>query len=376
MSKKLLLADDSITIQKVVELVLSEEDIHIKTVNNGQEALNQVEVFKPDIVLADIEMPQLNGYQLCEKIKENAMTSHIPVVLLAGAFEPLDEELAKNVGADDHIIKPFESQELISKVNAVLTSASMSGAGVEVEAGTEEGEVLADATIVAEGIPENTGEAETVEIEGYKEDLWAMESGEPSEEGGGDVWELDEEASIAGEEIQTGAFDIGLSPGVEDKEEIEEIEEKSIGEDEMTVKTEMPIERPPFVQDVETIVMEDVTERVKKPEPIGMPEIKTPSEEAVMSSIRDVAQNKLDDIISKIDLRTIIVEAVVSSVRDSFGKTLMETASDVIKTMIEETLQERFSTLNKEIENIIWETVPDMAENIIKKEIEKLKAEF
>jgi CheY-like chemotaxis protein len=82
MSYKLLLADDSITIQKVVELVLAEEDFQIKSVNNGEDALNLLDSYKPDIVLADIEMPKVNGYNLCEKIKKNPATSHVPVILL------------------------------------------------------------------------------------------------------------------------------------------------------------------------------------------------------------------------------------------------------------------------------------------------------
>jgi DNA-binding response OmpR family regulator len=122
MAYKLLLADDSITIQKVVELVLAEEDFQIKSVSNGEDALNLLDTFKPDIVLADIEMPKINGYNLCEKIKKNPSTSHVPVILLAGAFEPIDEELARQVGADDSVIKPFESQELISKINAAMMS--------------------------------------------------------------------------------------------------------------------------------------------------------------------------------------------------------------------------------------------------------------
>ena len=71
MARKLLLADDSITIQKVVELVLAEEGFEIKAVNNGEEALAAAATFKPDIVLADIEMQKMNGYQLCEKLKMN-----------------------------------------------------------------------------------------------------------------------------------------------------------------------------------------------------------------------------------------------------------------------------------------------------------------
>ncbi len=120
---KLLLADDSLTIQKVVELVLADEHFEIKSCNDGEQALAEIELFGPEIVLADIEMPKLNGYQLCEKIKKNAATAHLPVILLAGAFEPFDENYAKSVGADDYIIKPFESQELISKVKSLLISA-------------------------------------------------------------------------------------------------------------------------------------------------------------------------------------------------------------------------------------------------------------
>ena len=126
MSRKLILADDSITIQKVVELILAEEDFDIKSTNNGEEALAAIPSFQPDVVLADIEMPKMNGYQLCEKIKQDPSSQGVSVILLAGAFEPIDEELATQVKADDYIIKPFESQELLSKINAVLTASSVS----------------------------------------------------------------------------------------------------------------------------------------------------------------------------------------------------------------------------------------------------------
>lgn len=122
MPHKLLLADDSLTIQKVVELVLANENFEIKTANDGQTAWSLISTFKPDIVLADIDMPKLNGYELCDRIKNDMATAEIPVILLAGAFEPFDEQRAKDVLADDFIIKPFESQELISKVKALISS--------------------------------------------------------------------------------------------------------------------------------------------------------------------------------------------------------------------------------------------------------------
>ncbi|MBF0553847.1 MAG: response regulator [Nitrospirae bacterium] len=124
MPKRLLLADDSITIQKVVELILSEEDFQIISVNDGQEALDKVAKFNPSIVLADIEMPKVNGYNLCKQIKSNEKTKHIPVILLVGAFEPLNENSFKDCGASDYLIKPFESQEFLNKINAVLGQSS------------------------------------------------------------------------------------------------------------------------------------------------------------------------------------------------------------------------------------------------------------
>lgn len=137
---KVLLADDSITMQKVTELILPENAFELKTVNNGEEALSVLESFKPDIVLADIEMPAMNGYRLCEEIKNNPDTRGILVLLLAGAFEPLDEELTQKVGADGSLVKPFESGDLIDKINAVLEAkAGKEGvAGVEVDAAEED----------------------------------------------------------------------------------------------------------------------------------------------------------------------------------------------------------------------------------------------
>lgn len=89
MPYKLLLADDSLTIQKVVELVLTPENFEIRSYNDGEQALQALESFVPDIILADIEMPKLNGYQLCEKIKNDMATGHIPVILSQGPLNLL-----------------------------------------------------------------------------------------------------------------------------------------------------------------------------------------------------------------------------------------------------------------------------------------------
>lgn len=122
--RKLLLADDSMTIQKVVKLTFADEGIEVITASDGDAALEKFNESAPDLVLADVNMPGLNGYQLCEKIKNDAATKKTPVVLLVGSFEPFDEAEARRVGADDSLTKPFQSiRQLVNKVSDLLDSS-------------------------------------------------------------------------------------------------------------------------------------------------------------------------------------------------------------------------------------------------------------
>ncbi|MEP6800506.1 MAG: response regulator [Acidobacteriota bacterium] len=120
MAKKILLADDSLTIQKVVELTFSDSDYELVCVSNGQRALDRVREDRPDLILADAVMPEKNGYEVCEAIKGDPATSRIPVVLLSGTFEPFDRERAERIGADAIVSKPFDSHQLLAQVDALL----------------------------------------------------------------------------------------------------------------------------------------------------------------------------------------------------------------------------------------------------------------
>ncbi len=122
MGHKILLADDSITIQKVIELTFTDEDFELHTVGNGQKAIEEIRTVRPDIVLCDIIMPEKSGYEVCEHIKTSDDLKHIPVLLLTGAFEPFDQERAKKAGCDGFLAKPFEPQTLISKVKELLNA--------------------------------------------------------------------------------------------------------------------------------------------------------------------------------------------------------------------------------------------------------------
>ena len=119
--RKLLLADDSIAIQKVIDLTFSDEGMEVVTVGDGQDALEKLNQCRPDVVLADIFMPGVDGYALCRYIKENKRFQGVPVMLLVGSFEPFDEAQAKRAGADDVVTKPFQSiRDLVSRVGSLV----------------------------------------------------------------------------------------------------------------------------------------------------------------------------------------------------------------------------------------------------------------
>jgi len=116
----LLLADDSVTIQRVIELTFADEDVQVVAVGDGEQAINILDARPPDIVLADIGMPKVDGYEVAQHIKSTPSLAHIPVVLLTGAFEPVDEVRAARVGVDAVLSKPFEPQLVITRVRELL----------------------------------------------------------------------------------------------------------------------------------------------------------------------------------------------------------------------------------------------------------------
>lgn len=128
MTHRILLADDSVTIRKVVELTFSDEDFTIDSVGDGAEAFEHARAERPDIVVSDVIMPGLNGYELCQRIKADPSLRTVPFLFLKGTFESFDEDKAHSCGADGFIVKPFESQELIARVRELIEGAALAPA--------------------------------------------------------------------------------------------------------------------------------------------------------------------------------------------------------------------------------------------------------
>ena len=125
---KLLLVDDSVTIRRVVELTFAGEDVNVVAVGDGLEAMERIVAERPDIVLADVGPGEPDGYEVAAFVKRHPALSHVPVVLLTGAFQPVDRVRAAECGCDGVLAKPFDLQSMVGVVRGLLHRPAGEGA--------------------------------------------------------------------------------------------------------------------------------------------------------------------------------------------------------------------------------------------------------
>jgi CheY-like chemotaxis protein len=119
-TRSLLLADGSVTIQRVMELTFAHEDIRVTAVSDGRKAIQHLDSQPVDVVLADVDLPEIDGYSLTAHMRRVPRLKSVPVLLLAGAFEPIDQAKAREVGSDGVITKPFEPQVVVTRVKELI----------------------------------------------------------------------------------------------------------------------------------------------------------------------------------------------------------------------------------------------------------------
>lgn len=115
--QKILIVDDDVNIAELISLYLTKECFDTKIVNDGESALKEFELYKPNLILLDLMLPGIDGYEVCREIRK---TSKVPIIMLSAKGEIFDKVLGLELGADDYIIKPFDSKELVARVRAVL----------------------------------------------------------------------------------------------------------------------------------------------------------------------------------------------------------------------------------------------------------------
>ncbi|MCS6873469.1 MAG: response regulator [Pyrinomonadaceae bacterium] len=350
MSKKLLLADDSVTIQKVVNLTFADEGIEVLTASDGNTAIEMLMIYKPDIVIADVNMPGLNGYQLCEKIKTDERLKNIPVILLVGSFEPFNEEEARRVGADDFLTKPFQSiRQLVNKVSSLLESSAVNGQELKQEELADDevnlASVAEDETIKAES-PSDYVSSEVTYEEKTEREL-AVTAPLSSEE-------IREMAVQQEPQIAEGSYagEIEESAKVIEKTAEEVAEESEILESKDYTSSEISSEEP--LQKLESSV------EIPSPEKIALLEL---DEDEILELPSLSPSSSVESYTEADRYQERPPESTTSQVVILPPEVIDAIAQKIVEKFVEKTIKE-----------IAWEVVPQQAELIIKKMVEeKLK---
>lgn len=115
--QKILIVDDDVNIAELISLYLTKECFDTCLVEDGEEAIRQFREYEPNLILLDLMLPGMDGYEVCREIRK---TSNVPIIMLSAKGEVFDKVLGLELGADDYLIKPFDSKELVARVKAVL----------------------------------------------------------------------------------------------------------------------------------------------------------------------------------------------------------------------------------------------------------------
>ncbi len=385
MSATILLADDSPTIQKVVELTFAETGYQVVAVSGGTELLDRLPDVKPEVVICDVIMPDRDGYEVCQTIKSAPETLHIPVILLTGTFEPFDRDRALAVGCDEIVTKPFEARHLIAAVEKLVK-----GEAAEVEpAGAQEQEEEYGTFLVApptsgdeeepaeasqESDIEGAGEAEApaaepgTEFEAFPpvedavpdEGLDFTTTGFAEMEEAGRQPHVPMEAPAEGIEIEDRPLDVPIPE--REEAEPEEFEAPTTGE---------PIEPPAtFEADEEAPVVHGPSDTapVEPPEepqaefvPDAEPETieETPAPESDIMAEAPVEEPEPEE------------EPAVPRVVESappIGEAVPLSSED-----IDRIAQRVLELYQNRLEQIAWEVIPDMAEIVVRERVRQIE---
>ncbi|NJC87643.1 MAG: response regulator [Desulfuromonas sp.] len=379
MSKRLLLADDSITIQKVIQITFAHEDYELAITDNGDSAFARARELVPDLVLADVYMPGKNGYELCAAIKTEPALKHVPVLLLAGSFEPFDEGKARASGADAWIEKPFESQSLIDKVATLLGAAPAAAAPapavapqpvtvpepapapVDSFADISFEEPVAPAPVVPEPAPVPADAFGDISFE-------EPPAAAPVFEFAAEPFPVAEEP-LAFEESALPAADFGAFG---DTEEVMALGDDDIlGAEDLEPAGEMPTLSPWSRSETP---LETSFEALAEPQPLAFaPPIEPPVEPPAPSLAPAAPVIPAAPVAAPVAVPAAapVAAPVAAAVVEQRVATLTETEIEqIVERAVGKVIEKLAGTV---LERVAWEVVPDLAEALIKDEIRKIK---
>ena len=366
MGARILVADDSATIQKVVELTFSKEDFQLVAARTGEEAIQKAREVRPDLMLIDLVMPDKSGYEVCETLRKDPLLKDVPIILLTGTFDTFDKSEGARVGVTDFVTKPFESQSLIGKVKQLLFARSIAAPP----------QPAAPLPPAAPPVPAPLAAAPPLELVRTGPEVPPPLSPAASKSAGSggtelseaSLWDLLERERPAAEPIhvlpeQTGPG-LKLGPPVDEREPTVPATpggdtDPTAGLTDLATGLSIPVELLPAETEATAArpggaaPAQEVTMPLLESVEI-LPE-ETPASPASRASAPPAAAWPAAGAAVPVD-----VDRLTREITDRVARTLVQEVSD---------------RLAGKIERIVWEVVPDLAEHLITQEIERIKGQ-
>jgi CheY-like chemotaxis protein len=365
MSIKILLADDSITIQKVVGIIFGGEEYTLTVVDNGKAAVEKARELNPDVLLIDALMPGMSGYEVCEAVRSTPALATKPILLLTGSFEPFDETKAKNCGADDFLAKPFESQQIITKVKELFDLGAARAGAPAPTAPLAEAEPAAPAFVE---YAEETVAFPTEDEPATSNDIWGAFTA-PEETAPAPAVEITPHtvASAVDEDI------FSMISENQPESQPAPVDSAELTATESTGSQWIPVEEETFeFEDAQGEVspVANGAETIAVVDDSAFEMEETPSAETLGIDIPTVPE-KAAPLLHEPELPVFEVSAPVQQMT---AEVVALAAATAPVAMTEDQLRAALMGASKEvIERIVWEVVPDLAETMIKDAIRKIK---
>ena len=395
MSRTILLADDSLTIQKVVELTFADTEYEVVGVSSGDELLQRLPEVKPDLVICDVIMPGRDGYDVCQEIKSSSEHLHLPVILLTGTFEPFDRDRALAAGCSEIITKPFEARKLVDAVER-LSSAAVEGQPPAAPAEEEAGDFSQVAPPPPAEVPESSADAEReLELDDTEatrelDDGEGFAVGEPVEPAAEaedvnfeftseavstqevQAEELDEAASTEGEVFTAPQPDAAATLASADIEDLmspdgdepfgepseSEGQTEAIAEDPFGTDADTADETPPDFVDTDNSLTSPIDvaavmtdHRLEHDETVSDRQKEAESEDPANADTQDFAEEEIAPMVAPEEAPLGLSENDV----DRIAKRVLELAGD-------------------RIDHIAWDVIPDMAEIVVRERLREIEA--
>ena len=361
MPKTLLLADDSVVIQKLVGLSFANIDVELITADDGDAAIALARTHRPDAVIADVIMPGRSGYEVCEALQQDPALCQTPVLLLTGTFEAFDEERARQVGAVGHINKPFEAQVLVERVTELFeTGMPSDGLAAPADLRGERDELADPFDLFEDDLADLTAAALVPErgLERSEDPLADLTApGEsvpmPTEISHHD---LDLDLDLVDLSLESDLADDGLDPL------------GPIGSE--AFAPQPPDESPDWLAPGIAEPPPEAPALAGAPATLAPPPIPpAPAEETIValgaSSRQAAARREAEADAAATAALEALPEAVRERMQDTLEKIAWEAFSDLSEQVVRQVLER--------VETIAWEVIPQLTETLIREEIRRLK---